>query len=95
MDKKLRILNAAIAIAAESNLLNVTRDKVAEYAGVGQGTINYHYGNIDVLRDAVIRHAIKNETMLHVIAQAVLDKNHVAKKASSKLKKKAFSEAVK
>lgn len=52
------VLEAAVDLAQERGFANITRDLVAERAGVAAGSVNNAYGNMDALRDAVMAHAV-------------------------------------
>lgn len=66
------LLDAAIELAVVNGYRNVSRDQIAAAAGVGQGTITNHLGNIKQIRRAIVRHAVRvgNQT---IIAQAAVN----------------------
>lgn len=55
------IFSSAVKVARKRGVFQFTRREVAKTAETGTGTINYHYGSIGLLRDAVIAHAITTE----------------------------------
>lgn len=69
---KERILAAALKLAAESHYASITREKVAASAGYTPAAVNYHYGTMDGLRDAVVQEAIRSGN-LRVTAQAAVN----------------------
>lgn len=59
MSTKDRILDAALTLARTQGVRNIRRDAVAVAADVAQGTVTFHYGDIDVLKVAVVNEAIR------------------------------------
>lgn len=53
---RLRLVEAAVAQLAEEGMRGLTHRKVEERAGVSQGTVKYHFGSLDGLIEAVLRH---------------------------------------
>lgn len=66
---KQTILGAAVTLARRLGLSQLTRRQVATAADAGLGTINYHFGNMDGLRDAIVDYAVENE-IIEVLVQA-------------------------
>jgi len=69
-DRDNRILTAAFDLAAADSYQWITRDQVAERAGVSAGTVNTVFGEMRKLKQAVIRLAIERRN-LHIIAEAI------------------------
>lgn len=69
-DRDARILNAAFDLAATDSYQWITRDQVAANAGVSAGTVNTVFGEMRLLKQAVIRLAIERRN-LHIIAEAI------------------------
>lgn len=59
MSLKQKILSHAYALYAQGGIGAMTRDRVAAASGSGTGTVNYHWNEINELRDAVIAEGIR------------------------------------
>lgn len=90
MNYRQKILDAAIALAADGGLQYLTRDGVARVAGVGAGTVNKHFGTIVVLRSDVVREAVRIEN-LDVLAQGLALGFVAARNAPARLKRRALA----
>ena len=93
-ERRQQLLDGAIRIIKSDGWDAVTRDAVAGECKVAVGTVNFAYGTIDELRNAVYRHAIDNhsdEDMLRVLAAGLVAGNQVAKSAPAKVKQAAFA----
>ena len=84
-----QILNVAIELAKKSGYNNITRNDVADNAGVSMSLINRYFKTMPQLRRAVIRAAVANE-VLEIIAQGLVNKDARARKASDELKSRAL-----
>lgn len=82
-------LAAAIAIANETGWRSITRDAVAERAGVATGTVNYIWGTVERLRAAVMRHAVAAGD-LTILAQGLADGHADAQEAPIELRRAAL-----
>lgn len=88
--RKEQILQAAIKLGGESRYNTMTRDEVAEAAGVSPGLINHYFTSIESLRYDVLERACKTEQFI-IIAQAVVDNNpFVFTLTTQSLRKKAL-----
>lgn len=90
MSSKQQILDAAVRLAESLGYNKITRDAVADEAGVACGLVNYHFKNMVDLREAIIEHAVANK-LYNVIAQGIVSGHPVALAASDTLKKKALN----
>ncbi len=73
------VLKAALELAESVGYNHVTRDQIADRAGVATGTVSLYMGTMCQLRRTVIRHALK-EGRHRIIAQAIIaDDPHVKK----------------
>lgn len=86
--RKNQILNVALALAVEIGYHKLTRDVVAEHAGVSVGLVTRYFGTMHQLRRDVMRRAIK-DSVAEVVAQGLAYGNEYAKKAPAELKAKA------
>lgn len=87
--RKDHILNVAIKLATRPGGYNaLTRDGIAESAGVSMGLINNYFGTMVQLKRAVMRAAI-NRGIPEIIAQGIAINDKHAKKAPQDLKEQA------
>jgi len=89
MSKRDIILNAAVEEALIKGYENITRDNIAERAGVAVGTVNAHFKDMAHLRRAVMHCAIQNHH-LDILAQGLAEGCDVARTASEELKREAL-----
>lgn len=82
------ILIAAVELARENGYNKITRDDIAERAGVSMGLVTHYFETMVQLRRAVMRHAIQFE-IVEIIAQGLANKDDHARKAPEELKKQA------
>lgn len=57
------ILHEAVNLATKFTLGGATRQRVAAAARCGVGTVNYHYGSMQKLHNAIITFAIEHERL--------------------------------
>ena len=87
--RKEAILRVALDLASRDGYLKITRQQIAEAAGVSTGVINQRFGTMDSLRSDLMRRAVKMQC-LPVIAQGLVSKNPHAMKAPIELKEKSL-----
>lgn len=87
---KEHILDTAYKMAQRDGFAAITRDGVAAEAGVAMGSVNHHYGTMQVLRDAVMQRAVEEE-QLELIAQGIAMGDNVAKSAPLELRQRALT----
>ena len=92
--RKDHILNVAVKMAVAGGYNKITRDKVAEGAGVSMGLVTKYFGTMPQLRKAIMRRAVKQE-IIEIVAQGIANGDPQAKKASSELKTQAVALLVK
>lgn len=93
IDPKMRrdmILLAAVNVAREEGLGNVTRSAVAAEANVSDGLVTSYFSTMKQLRRAVMRYAIQHE-VLEIVAQGVVAKDPQAMKAPESLRTAALA----
>jgi AcrR family transcriptional regulator len=83
------VFTAACTIALREGLPKLTRGRVAEEIGMSVGSVTLSYGSFQALIDAVIEWAIVEEHV-QIVADALADKNPVAKTAPKELKVRAL-----
>lgn len=91
--RKAHILAAAVAMAKDTGYHKLTRDAVAESAGVSMGLVTRYFGTMNQLKVAVVNHAVKCE-VLPIVAEAIYSRDPRAKKISPELKARALAEFV-
>lgn len=69
MQTKQTILLAAVRLARTAGLRDLKRREVAKAANTGNGTVSYHFEDMDGLRRAVVEHAKETEN-LDVLSRA-------------------------
>jgi hypothetical protein len=87
--RKDHILNIAVLMSRELGYTRITRDKVAEGAGVSMGLVTRYFGTMGQLKTAIMRRAIK-QGITEVIAQGLANGDEHAKKADPELKEAAI-----
>ena len=71
------ILAAAVNLANKRGLHGISRDAVAQAAGVSGGTVTYYFKDVAKLKTAIIKVAA-TAPHLNILAQAILDKHPAA-----------------
>jgi len=87
---KEHILDTAYKMAQCDGFAAITRDGVAAEAGVAMGSVNHHYGTMQVLREAVMQRAVEEEN-LELIAQGIALGDTIAKSAPLDVRTKALA----
>ncbi len=75
--RKKQILWAACTLSAAVGYRHITRQSVAELAGVAPGLVSYYFGDMDALRNTVMGHALATG-ISSIIAQGLVAKNPIA-----------------
>lgn len=86
--RKDQILSVAVTQAKEVGYTKITRDGVAEGAGVSMGLVTRYFGTMKQLKRDIIRYAIRND-IAEIIAQGLANGDDHARKAPAELKAKA------
>lgn len=86
--RKDHILNVAVSMAMVSGYNKITRDKIAEGAGVSMGLVTRYFGTMGQLKTAIMRRAVK-QGIAEIIAQGLANGDDHAKRASVDLKAEA------
>lgn len=87
-DRDGRILSAAVELAKTLGYQWITRDQVAEAAGVSTGSINSAYGTMRDLKRAVLSYAVEHE-IIEIVRQGIGDDHEITRAAPAELKKRA------
>lgn len=81
------ILEVAVNVAKIEGYACMTREQVAEAAGVSMGLVSRYFNTMTQLRRDVVRYAIKNE-VTEVLLQALVNRDKHVKKIPTELKEK-------
>lgn len=82
------ILNVAVDVACNNGYHNLTRDLIAETAGVSTGLVSRYFDTMQQLKGDVMRVAIERK-IASIVAQGLAINDEHAKNAPHKLKVKA------
>lgn len=85
-----RILEAAIEAAKVEGYQWITRDRVAEAAGVSPGTVNTAYGTMPDLKRAVLRAAVERG-IWEIVAQGLADRHPIIMDAPPEIRSNALA----
>jgi len=86
--RKAHILNVAVSMAMVAGYNKITRDKIAEGAGVSMGLVTRYFGTMGQLKTAIMRRAVK-QGIAEIIAQGLANGDDHAKRAPAELKAEA------
>ena len=89
-DKREKMLKAGAALVKKRGLDGITRDDVAEKAGVSKGLVNYYFGDFDDFKSRLMAYAIEEEDerlLVHGLAAG----DRIARKAPLALKDAALN----
>lgn len=86
--RKRHILDTAVELSIEHGYFQITREQVAEAAGVSDNLVSRYY-NMSELREAVMETAVMRE-IPEIIAQGIINGNIVALAVSPALRAKAI-----
>lgn len=80
MDKQ-TILKAAVTLAETCGYDNVFKRNIASVLGCGMGTVNYHWGEMKLLRTAVVQEAVRVGNK-RILLQAIAANHHAIRHLS-------------
>lgn len=92
-DRVARILTAAVKLSAKEGYRTVTREAIANAAGVAPGLVSLYLGTRENWQRAIMREAIRTEC-LPVIAQGLVVRDPHARKVAPELRQKALQIAM-
>ena len=84
------ILIAALDLAKTHGYNRITRDAIAEHAGVSMGLVTRYFHTMQQLRRTLMRAAIKSE-ILEIVAQGLASNDVYAQNAPDELKERAIN----
>jgi len=88
--RKEDILTAAVELAEKVGFQNITRDAIADHAGVSFGLVTRYFGTMTQLKGDVMRRAIKQEN-LPIVADGIACRDSRALKVPESLRRSAVS----
>ena len=88
-DRRDRIMDAALRLAAAKGYKNWSREAVATAARVSAGLVNHYFGTMAALQTEVMREAVARE-LPGIVAQGLVYKDPVALAAPERLRKSAI-----
>lgn len=86
------LLSAALKLAATKGYNRITRDEIAQAAGVSPALVSARLGTMDAMRRSVMRAAIR-ERVLAVVAQGIVARDKHALAADVELRRQAMEHA--
>ena len=84
-DRENELRAAALAVAKKVGYKAITREMVAEQGGVSAGLISHTFGDMEVLKQAVLAEACKIP-ILPLIVEGVLHRDTLARRTAKKYK---------
>lgn len=81
------IVAGALKVAEDCGYQHLTRDKIAEAAGVSMGLVTYYF-SMKEIREKIVKWAIQRKNV-KVLAQAMLARDPAAKRAPDELQAQA------
>jgi len=87
-ERRGHILEAALQVAQETGWRKMTREDIADAAGVACGLVGQYFGGMEALRSAVMKEAV-HRGILPVVAEGLALRHSAALAASPALKRKA------
>jgi len=87
-DRRVALLEAAIAVASKGHYKHITRKQIAEAAGTSGPLVKHYLGPMTELSDVIMQYAVDNKH-LWVLAQGLVAGDPIAQLAPEDLKNKA------
>lgn len=87
--RKIQILESAVHIAIDKGYQNITYKLIADYLNVQNSFIFYYFKTIKILKNKVIKEAIRKE-IYPIIAQAIVANDPLIKNISNQLRQKSI-----
>lgn len=86
-NRKRLILAAALTLAEKKGYQNITRAQIGKQANVSPALVSRYFGTMGSLRTTIMQTAVRTE-IIPIIAQGLIDKNRIARRAPQHLKDK-------
>lgn len=87
-DRRDQLLAAALVIAERTHYAHMTREEIADHAGVTRNLVTHYFGTMTQFRRDIMRAAVRQKN-LRVIAQGLMARDPHALKAPEELRKAA------
>lgn len=87
-ERRRKLFEAAVFEAAETGFVQMTRDGIAARAGMSAGSVNHEFGNMELLRNEVMRAAVAARH-IKIIAQGLACGHPTAKEAPEGIRAEA------
>lgn len=84
------VLEVAYDIAQRDGFCTLTRRRISNESGIATGSVSFHWGNMQALRDALMTRAVEEEN-IEIILDGLAVGNTVAKNAPKELRLKALA----
>ena len=84
-DREIDLLHQAVSVAAEHGWENLTREAIAQRAGVSPALVSARLGTMENLRRSVMRAAVR-DSVVAVVAQGIARNDKQAMRAGSELR---------
>jgi AcrR family transcriptional regulator len=89
-NKREMILYAAVNLALQHGYCRITRDDIAEAAGVSSGLVNHYFETIDKIRKEIIKTAI-DKNIVELVAQGLGMRDREVLKAPPHVRQSALN----
>lgn len=86
---KVTLLTAAASLAVKQGFRNIRRQDIAEKCECSTGTVSYHFGSMQVLRDELMAHAVASGNAV-IVGQGLAERHPLAMAAPPGLKARAL-----
>lgn len=90
MTKRNQILEQAVTYAEEVGIQSIRRNQLADRLKIARGSLAYHFGAMDNLRNEIVRHAIESENIV-VIGKAIGEGHPLTREISDDLKQRSLA----
>lgn len=87
-DRSAQLLTVGVLCAKEHGLYKITREQIANRAGVSESLIRKYFKTMDALRRAILREAVRNG-VIEIVATGLAAGDPTARKAPPELKERA------
>ncbi len=88
-----QILDAALEMVSQDGIQNLRRQELTEHLGISKNLINHHFGDMDALREEIVRLAVERRH-LRVIGFAIAAGYATALDADDDLKEAALQSLI-
>jgi len=87
--RRAQLINAGLTVATTLGWRYVSKNTVGTIARVSPNTVQYHFGTMEVFKNAVMARAIARG-MHDIVAAGILDENEVALSAPRQIRREAL-----